>query len=722
MSVSPGTIAITLRAIDKASKPMEKVKASMFLLGNQLQELGGGFASAGKIMQGFAAAGAIGAVTVAIGEVIAVTQECIQTFTEFETALVDVSSATGKTGDALIRLEEELMAAAKTAGVDFGVGATEAMKALESLVKAGLEGEEAIIALNAALSLAKIESISTAEASNLLIGVLGMFRLSAEQASHATDILVNASLRGIGTASQFARGLAYVGGHAATLGFSLEETTAALVAMNNQGIDAVSAGRYLNQMFTSLIQKTDELGFSIYDSNGQMLSLAEISGNLVSHLQEFETQEERNAYMTEIFGTRAKIAANALMGLGDSGSEVEAVLNELTNTMDESGTAMDVVDAKTDTLAGQQARLNAMFENMQLTIGEALAPVMMLIGDILENTLIPLFEDIIEPIVAIIDGALWLVKVFMAFRTLIARYFQPVIDRMVAHFQPLIDALMVVASTVEYLTSTVMGAVDEMVLEIEEGAEELVDIGDIMEDVFDDVADAAIDSFEEVSEGVEEMAETVVSTWDSMVGDVNEQIQSGLLGEAQKGIHDFVNCTTNKQAQMVEQIDGYLDDLNEAYLNNRKKIHTLLAAGKIDEANMLLRANEEIRRKLIQLMAWREQIIADSWAQSTDIVAAALQEQEDLITGSGDVITEANDTMIDELAKAVDLKSSAIVGEMDRATPVRSPDPISPAPMTANITLEFPDPILEFDARAHAEAILYEMRNLQEEEQRQRFA
>ncbi len=722
MSIASGSVVITLKAIDKASGTMNKVKASMSLLGNQISQLGGGFQAAGNIMQGFAGAGVIGAVTVAVGEVIKIFQDSLVAFTDFETALIDVSSASGKTGDVLIQLEKELQAAAKTAGVDFGVGATEAMKALESLVKAGLEGEAAIIALNGALALAKIESISTAEASDMLIGVLGMFKLSAEEAAHATDVLVNASIQGIGTAAQFARGLAYVGGRAEALGFSLEETTAALVALNNQGINATSAGQYLNMMFTALITKSDRLGFSIYDASGNMLSLAEISGNLVSRLQEFETQEERNAYMTEIFGARAGIAANALMGLGDSGDEVTAVLAEMTASMGTTGTAMDIVDAKTDTLAGTQARLDAMMENLQLTLGEGLAPVMAFVAEILEDYLIPFLEDVIPPIVAIIDAVMLVIKFFVSWGKIMSHYLQPIINNVVAYLQPLIDAFMVVADTIGFFISSTMEKADDWAISLEDSIEDVADAADLLGDVFDDVADSAVESFEVITEGIDDMADEVVSTWDTMVGDINAQIQSGLLGEAQKGIHDFVNCTTNKQAEMVEQIDGYLNDLNDAYVENRKKIHALMAAGKTDEANMLLKANEEIRRKLIQLMAWREQIIADSWAQSTDIVAAALQEQEDLITNSADVVEDVSKALVLDLEKAIDLKPSTIVRELDnKINPIRSPDPITSAPMTANITLEFTDPILDFDARAHAEAILSELRALQEEEEIQRF-
>jgi len=722
MSVAPGSVVITLRAVDKASGTMGKVKASMSLLANQISQLGGGFQAAGNIMQGFAGAGVVGAVTVAVGEVIKIFQDSLVAFTDFETALIDVSSASGLAGDALIQLEEELQAAAKVAGVEFGVGATEAMKALESLVKAGLEGEDAIKALNGALALAKIESISTAEASDMLIGVLGMFKLSAEEAAHATDVLVNASVQGIGTAAQFARGLAYVGGRAEALGFSLEETTAALVAMNNQGINATSAGQYLNMMFTALITKSDKLGFSIYDANGQMLSLAEISGNLVTRLQEFETQEERNAYMTEVFGARAGIAANALMGLGDSGDEVTAILAEMTENLGTTGTAMGIVDAKTDTLAGTQARLDAVMENLQLTLGEGLAPVMEFVAEILENYLIPLLEDVIPPIVAIIANVMTLIKFFVNWGKVIAHYVQPIISSLIAYLEPLIDAFMLIADTIAYFISTTMERWDNFATNLDEGTEDIIDTAELLEDAFDNVADEVVESFEEIDDGLDNLADNMASTWDTIISDTNSQIQSGLLGEAQKGIHDFVNCTVNKQAEMVEQIDGYLEDLHTSYVENRIKIAELLAAGKNAEAAMLMKANEEIAAKIRQLEDWRNQLIYDSWNETNAIILAALQEQEDMLHRSIDTIESITADVGKELERAIDVKhlimdrrELPVADGGARTLPVASP-------ITNNITLEFDSAITDFDAREHAEAILRELRALQEEEQIGRFA
>lgn len=725
MSVSPGTVVFTLKAIDKASSTMDKVKGSMHLLGAQLSQLGGGFESVGNIMSGFAAAGGLGAVTMAIGEVIKVTQECINTFMEFETALVNVSSASGKTGEALAQLEVDLIEAAKAAGVDFGVGATKAMEAMEALIKAGLEGQDAINALSAALALAKVEGMSTAEAADLLVGILGMFRLSAEEAAHATDVLANASIQGIGTAAQFAKGLSYVGGRADALGFSLEETTAALVAMNNQGINAASAGQYLNQMFTSLITKSDQLGFSLYDSQGQMLTLAEISGNLVDKLNSMATEEERNAYLTQIFGARAGIAANALTKLGASGAEVAAALRALSKGLDATGTAMDIVDAKTDTLAGTQDRLNALMENLQLTVGEALAPVMRFFADIMENTIIPIFEAIIPPIMAVVDGVFQLIKFFFNLGKIIMNYLKPIFDAIYTFLKPLIDVIKGIVDAIMFLFGAIIEGANSAATAVDDVANAVDDASDSMttsvedmtesqrasyeqylahyqglRDGVQDVSEDIVESYEDMAGGIQEilsgLTDDQAAAWNQIVADTTGAISSGLLGDAQDMIHDFVECTTTKQADMIEQIDGYLQDLGDQYRENMKKIADLRAQGLHREADLLVKKNQEITAKMDQLLAWRYQLLEEATGKMSDLVASAFELPSRIVPPETDPIL----------------------------APIGGGPPFEAAPgggtAVANVTLEFHDPILPFDAKEHAEEIMEQLRLLKEEERRQR--
>jgi TP901 family phage tail tape measure protein len=638
------------------------------------------------VIQGFAAGGPMGGLTAIIGEAITQLKIAYDTFVDFETALVRVSSATDLTGEELAQLEEQLKEAAMAAGEEFGVGATKAMEALESLVKAGLEGEDAIEALNAALALAQIEGIEAAEASDMLVGILGMYQMSAEEAAHATDVLANASIQGIATASEFAHGLQFVGGRAQSLGFSLEETTAVLVAMNNAGINATSAGRYLNEMFSAMIKKSDQLGFSIYDASGNMLSLAEISGNLVERLNEFSTAEERNTYLTEIFGNRAGRAALTLMSLGESGEEVTAAFEDMVGEMGESGTAMNVMGEIMDTTAGKQAKLQAAIENLQITMGEELADSAEFFADFMEDTLIPLLNDIIPPIMAIVTGFMDFIKFVINLAKVISHTLQPHIDSFLDAIRPIVDGVEAIGAAISSFASGVVNDINRMGEALDEDVGSLEDSVGEFKTGYEEVAEDIVDANEEIIDSMEELTDSATDEWNTLIDDTNSLIEQGLLGDAQKKIHDFVDCSLTKQADMVEDIDKYLKDLQEDYAENEDKIAQLVAQGKNQEAELIRRKNEEIMMKMQQLNAWRSQLIGESMADSLNMIGQVKQAVREI---------------------EVTLKPPPTVA--------------AEGPMTNYIDMNFDKAITDLDAERLAKDFLMHVDRLREERQRQRW-
>ena len=99
-------------------------------------------------------------------------------------------------------------------------------------------------------------------------------------------------------------------------------------------------------------------------------------------------------------------------------------------------------------------------------------------------------------------------------------------------------------------------------------------------------------------------------TMDSIVTITNEAINKGLQGTAQEGIAAFVKCSTNKQAAMVDEINGYLIDLQQKYADNNEKIKILTENGRTDEAKIYEKANEDIKATVSQLMDWLDGIVS----------------------------------------------------------------------------------------------------------------
>jgi len=127
-------------------------------------------------------------------------------------------------------------------------------------------------------------------------------------------------------------------------------------------------------MLQDLIEHSDKLGFSIYDASGRLLSLSEIIARLEERLEQFSTDEERAAYLTEIFGTQGMRAALALLNASYAGLEGSEALRSLAEALGQAGTASAILEEQSNTLAGAMARARARIQDAMIAIGEALAP------------------------------------------------------------------------------------------------------------------------------------------------------------------------------------------------------------------------------------------------------------------------------------------------------------------------------------------------------------
>ena len=370
------TVTILLRAqeqisgaIKKAANAMKKMEGATTKLQKMFKRIQN---TAIGVVTGMIAFEAIHGVTESI-------RESIDTFMRLEKRLTALAVISRESGESIRDVSERYLVAAMDAAREFGIGVEDAAIALDSLVRAGMSGSEAISSLNAVLALATVEGVNAAQVADILASTLAQFGLNADQAMRAADALTNAATIGVSTMTQYATGLSYCGAVAHQLGFNLEETLSALVMVDASIKDATKSGRYLQAMLSALAQKSDELGFSIYDSSGKILNMTEIIKRLYTHLRSFGSEQERNAYLFEIFGEQGARAIAAIIGYIDravkQGKSLDQALKEITDTIAKQGTVTAVTGEIMETTAGSAARLAASFEVLRISIVEAIAPL-----------------------------------------------------------------------------------------------------------------------------------------------------------------------------------------------------------------------------------------------------------------------------------------------------------------------------------------------------------
>ena len=213
-----------------------------------------------------------------------VVADIIRTGEEFSASISKVAAISGATQEELEQLEE----AARAYGASTMFSATEAADALQYMALAGWNAEQSIEGLPAVLDLAASSGMDLGKASDIVTDYITAFGLSVDDAARFVDIMSYAMSNSNTTTEMLGEAYKNCAATARSMGFSVEETTAALMTMANAGVKGGEAGTTLNTLMTRLATDTkgcasalEEYGVRIYDSEGNMKSLSDILSGLI---------------------------------------------------------------------------------------------------------------------------------------------------------------------------------------------------------------------------------------------------------------------------------------------------------------------------------------------------------------------------------------------------------------------------------------------------------
>ncbi|MGX7359692.1 phage tail tape measure protein [Dolosigranulum pigrum] len=298
---------------------------------------------------------------------LAVGAYATKTGAEFESAMSKVSALSGATGKDLSTLEK----AAREMGRTTRYGSTEAANALSYMSLAGWDTQQMVKGLKPVLNLASAGQMDLAQASDIVTDMMSMFGLEAEQAGRATDVFAVAQANSNTTVSQLGEALKKSGSAAAAAGQSLEDTSAVLGVLANNGIKGSEAGTALNAMFRDLQAAAvdgkvaiGDTSVAIYDANGNMRSMVDIIAD-VEKATEGMTQEQKHNALASIFQQRSLKGMNTLLNSGSG--ELKKLQGELNNS---TGAAQTMADEMDNNLKGSFMKLKSAMEDIGIAISQ----------------------------------------------------------------------------------------------------------------------------------------------------------------------------------------------------------------------------------------------------------------------------------------------------------------------------------------------------------------
>lgn len=285
----------------------------------------------------------------------------IKTAREFEFAIAKVAAVSGDTRQELERLARE-------AGERTIFTATEAAGALEVMARAGLNAKQSANLLVPALNLAAGAAVDITTATELTVAQIKTFGLEMNKASNVTDLLFGVTKRTATNVEELGFALKFAGPAARTAGISLQDTTAILGQLAQNGIKGSLAGTAFRQTILKLVRPVGE-ATEVLDKYG--LTQERISELLPTPIKLFEELRKANLDNTEaatVFGARGLSLFNIiknglpeLIGLRDSLEDV-------------AGEAKEAADVQLNTLEGQIKLLISASEELALKLGDRLIP------------------------------------------------------------------------------------------------------------------------------------------------------------------------------------------------------------------------------------------------------------------------------------------------------------------------------------------------------------
>ena len=260
-----------------------------------------------------------------------------------------ISGSTGKDFENLTNLAKDL-------GIATRFSASEVSELMLNYSKLGFSSSEIQKITGATLDLALATGEDLAQSAEVAGATLRGFGLDASKMVGVTDVMARAFSGSALDLNKFQVAMSTVAPVSKSAGVTLQETTAMLGVLANNGVEASTSGTGLRNIFLDLAKK----GMSFEQA------MSQINGST-----------NKNATAMELFGKRGATVATIL---AENQVQIDGLEGKLNDT---SVTAAGMAEIMDNTSEGAMMRLKSATEGLGIEFGEIMAPAIGKIADIL---------------------------------------------------------------------------------------------------------------------------------------------------------------------------------------------------------------------------------------------------------------------------------------------------------------------------------------------------
>ena len=301
---------------------------------------------------------------------------------DFDKTVTNIGAVMGLTREEVTALKEELL----KIGGDTVYGPQQTAEAYYDIAGGVQDASTHMAILQAAIDTATAGNADLSATTTALIAVMNSYKLGADDAAMASDVLTRTVGMGVGTMDEFAVALPQVTGLANSLGISFSDLGGMTAYLTTQGNSASQATTQLSAMMTAMLNPNEsmkkalgELGFATGEAAIEQLGLIGAYQALST------TQTVTDDGMAKVTGS-----VEALRGVTAlTGPEVDTFMTTFTTGVQ--GATQAAKDIQMEGPAAQFELLTSKVSEMGIEVGDALIPSLLS----LVETVQPVIEQVI---------------------------------------------------------------------------------------------------------------------------------------------------------------------------------------------------------------------------------------------------------------------------------------------------------------------------------------
>ena len=546
-----------------------------------------GSLSAGAVAMGNLASNAI---STALSKTVDFAKSSIKAGADFDSAMAQVAATSGVTMDELNNnivtvgdFTGSLRDFAQQEGATTAFSATQAAEALNYMALAGYDATTSVQMLPNVLNLAAAGSMDLAAASDMVTDAQSALGLSLDETNVMVDQMAKASSTTNTSVSQLGEAILTVGGTAKSMKGGTEELSAVLGVLADNGIKGAEGGTHLRNMILSLSSPTkdaqqamDELGLSLYDSQGNMRELDDVFQELNEDMKSM-TDEQKTQTIAAIFNKTDIKAVNALLGTNkERWEEVYAAID------DSAGAAQQMANTQLDNLSGDITIFQSALEGAQIAISDGLSPTLREFVQLGTEGLSEVTQALKEGGVSEAANALggWLADALAKVTEMIPSIIEAGIQVITGLVSGMGQAMPQIISTAGQSISTlVQGFAQNFPRVVAEGMEVVSNIANGIVEGLPKVAEQGVQIITTLAEGISQnlpqIVETVVHVVSQLITTIAENLPL-IIAAGVQVLQALVEGIANSIPEMIGTVITVIEAIGETIVEN---LPTIIESG-----------------------------------------------------------------------------------------------------------------------------------------------